>query len=177
LRAAVSREAGATKTFRYDGGGYLDFAPYELRSITSVTSGGVALVAGDGAGAGDYLARPRNKTLEGTWLWLDVRSYLKPYPTNSLYSIVLNERDVVIVGDWGMSAVPADVELACLIAVADLYRNPEQGSNRGAEGFSISEIADNPGSEESLPVWRAPAARAVRPAEGRLAWRAEIRCA
>lgn len=143
--------SASDKTFRYDGDGFLNLAPYEARSITSVTIGGVVLTAGDGAGAGDYLARPRNKTAEGTYTYIDVRAYLKPYPTNSLYSIVLNERDAVVNGTWGCSAVPADVVLACLIAVADLYRNPEQVQNRGSGDFAISELQDNPGSAESLP--------------------------
>jgi hypothetical protein len=64
---------------------------------------------------------------------------------------MLVHRDVVIVGKWGMTAVPADVELACLIAVADMYRNPEQVSSRGSGDFTMSELAVNPGSEESLP--------------------------
>jgi hypothetical protein len=34
-----------SRTFDYDGGGYLDFAPYDLRSITSITLGGSALTA------------------------------------------------------------------------------------------------------------------------------------
>jgi hypothetical protein len=152
-REFVSEGAGSSdKTFRYDGDGFLNLAPYEARSISAVTVGGVALVAGDGAGSGDYLSMPRNKTTEGTYTYLSVRAYLKPYPTNSLYAIVLNERDAVVTGVWGCATVPADVVLACLIAVADLYRNPEQVQTRGSGEFQISELQDNPGSAESLPL-------------------------
>jgi hypothetical protein len=32
-----------------------------------------------------------------------------------------------------------------------MYRNPEQVSSRGSGDFTMSELAVNPGSEESLP--------------------------
>lgn len=142
--------ADVTRTFEYDGSGYLDLAPYDLRSITSVALAGLALTATTGAGDGDYVTLPRNGTAEGTILYLTIRGYYKLGSASWIYSPVLATRDVVIVGKWGMTAVPADVELACLIAVSDLYRNPEQVSSRGSGDFTISELAENPGSEEAL---------------------------
>jgi hypothetical protein len=145
--------AAATRTFEYlpSERGYLDLAPYELRTITSVTLGGETVTATTGLGDGGYVPLPRNKTRELTYTYLTLRGYYAVGSRDAIYSPLLGTRDVVIVGDWGMSAVPADVELACLIAVSDLYRNPEQVSTRGSGDFSITELAQSPGSEESLP--------------------------
>lgn len=142
----------ATRTFEYRGQGFLSLAPYDLRNITSVSLAGQALVASTGVGSGDFYPMPRNAGFDGTYLYLVLKRYLQVYPPNSLYAPTLNERDLVIVGDWGMAAVPADVKLACLIAVADMYRNPEQTATRGTGDFAVSEIQDsNPGSDDSLP--------------------------
>jgi hypothetical protein len=141
-----------SRTFDYDGGGYLDFAPYDLRSpVTSITLGGAALTVSTGVGDGDYQLKPRAGTVDGTYTYLDMRGFYKLGARYTIFSPMLVHRDVVIVGKWGMTAVPADVEVACLIAVADMYRNPEQVSSRGSGDFTMSELAVNPGSEESLP--------------------------
>lgn len=139
-------ETDATKTFEYDGSGYLNLAPYDLRNATSVTLGGQTLTATTGAGDGDYVTMPRNQTAEGTYLYLILRGYFRLGPSHFLYSPVLKTRDVVIVGDWGMTAVPNDIYMACLIAVDDLYRNPEQAQGRGSGEFQIVEEARTPGS-------------------------------
>ena len=142
-----------TRTFEYlpHERGYLDLAPYELRTIDTVTIGGEAVTLSAGAGGGGYVPLPRNQTREGTYTYLTLRGFYSIGSTDAIYAPLLATRDVVIVGDWGMAAVPADVELACLIAVSDLYRNPEQVSTRGSGDFSITELATSPGSDESLP--------------------------
>lgn len=145
-----SPETGATKTFEYDGSGFLNFAPYELRNITSATLGGtsnsVTLTQTTGAGDGDYVPMPRNKTAEGTYLYWITRGYFRLGPSHFIYSPVLKTRDVTITGDWGMTSVPSDIYLACLIAVADMYRNPEQAQSRGAGEFQLVEEPRAPGS-------------------------------
>lgn len=140
------------RTFEYDGSGYLDFEPYDLRSITTITLGGLALVATTGIGDGDYVAMPRNQTVDGTYLYLAARGYYHLGTSHFIFAPITRTRDVVITGKWGMTSVPPDVELACLIATADLYRNPEQVSSRGSGDFQMVEVSDNPGSEDSLPV-------------------------
>lgn len=139
-------ENGATKTFEYDGSGFLNFAPYELRSVTSATLAGQTLTATTGQGDGDYVPMPRNKTAEGTYLYWTTRGYFRLGPSHYIWSPVLKTRDVVITGDWGMPAIPADIELACLIAVDDMYRNPEQAQSRGAGEFQLVEEPRTPGS-------------------------------
>jgi hypothetical protein len=134
------------RTFEYDGSGFLNLAPYDLRSITSVTLAGQTLTATTGAGDGDYVPMPRNKNRWGTYDYLTIRGYFKLGPSHFLSSPILKTRDVVITGKWGMTAVPADVELACLIAVDDHYRNPEQAEQRGSGEFQLVEAPRVPGS-------------------------------
>jgi hypothetical protein len=145
---------GLTRTFEYGGNsaGYLDFSPYDLRNITSITIGGAATTMSTGTGDGDFVPMPRNRTPEGTYTYLTMRDYYRLARVDWINAPIVNTRDVVIVGDWGMVAVPPRVELACLIAAADLYRNPEQGSSRGAGDFQVTELQENPGSDESLPA-------------------------
>jgi hypothetical protein len=143
-------ETAATHTFKYTGDGLINIAPYEIRAITTLTIGGITLVAGTGIGDGDYIPQPRDQSAEDTYLWIDTRAYVYKYPRNGyLLAPLLNQRDVVIVGNFGMAAVPADVEMAALIAVADMYRNPEQAATRGSGDFQISEIQE--GGGDPLP--------------------------
>ena len=55
-----------TRTFEYlpHERGYLDLAPYELRTIDTVTIGGEAVTLSAGAGGGGYVPLPRNQTRE-----------------------------------------------------------------------------------------------------------------
>ena len=138
--------ADLARTFEYDGSGFLNLAPYDLRSITSITLAGQTLTATTGAGDGDYVAMPRNKNRWGTYDYLILRGYFKLGPSHFLSSPILRTRDIVITGKWGMPAVPKEMELACLIAVDDHYRNPEQAEQRGSGEFQLVEAPRTPGS-------------------------------
>ena len=139
------------RTFEYDGSGYLNLAPYDLRSITSITLAGQTLTATTGAGDGDYVPMPRNRNRWGTYDYLIIRGYFKLGPSHFLSSPILRTRDIVITGKWGISytggpSVPDEMVAACLIAVDDRYRNPEQADQRGAGEFQIVEAPRTPGS-------------------------------
>ena len=143
--------ADLARTFEYDGSGFLNLAPYDLRSITSITLGGQMLSATTGAGDGDYVPMPRNKNRWGTYDYLIIRGYFKLGPSHFLSSPILRTRDVVITGKWGISysggpGVPDEMYQACLIGVDDRYRNPEQAAQRGAGEFQIVEEPRVPGS-------------------------------
>src|SRR3712207_1644274 len=58
------KQDGDTKSYAYDGEGYLNLEPYEARAITSVTIESAAVAAGE------WRAMPFEKTEEGTYLWL-----------------------------------------------------------------------------------------------------------
>lgn len=109
----------ATRDFIYDGSGILNLAPYELRTATAIKlysdQPSLQQQTLDGT---QYRLEPIGRTPEGTYLALNT---ILPGRLPSQYAF---EWQVTITGDWGMAAVPADVQLATLIAVDDAYRNP-----------------------------------------------------
>jgi hypothetical protein len=136
--------AGVTKIFDYPGMGHLDFFPFEARAITSVT------VVGEGAGgvstllvsATDYMARPRGKSPEGTYFWLDAPMYTYLYGR----PVARFGWRIDVLGDWGMQAVPEDVAMACKVCVSDSFRNPEGYASRSVMGVIGEEVG--PGAVE-----------------------------
>jgi hypothetical protein len=141
-------ETAVTRKFRYEGSGYISLAPYELRAVTTLTlytdfpqSSWVVLNAQSATVESDYRLEPRNKTLEGTYLWLVLPELgqFSPLVPEPIVSRRPKASEVTLAGDWGCAAVPADVELACLIAVANGYRNPEGFATRSLGGLSFSE--------------------------------------
>lgn len=150
----------ATRVFRYDNGGYLSLAPYDLRSVTTVTlysdlptSSQDVLDPQSDTIESEYRLEPRQGTPEGTYLWM-----VLPNVTRSAWRRA-RVGQVSILGNWGMNETPADVELACLIAVANSYRNPEGFASRslGELSFTEADTAAAVGGAQSLP----PDARAL----------------
>ena len=134
---AIDVGAEVARRYEYDGSGYLSLAPYEARSISAITLDGDALTERATGGALDsdeYLPRPLMQTPEGTYLSLAL-------PESNCGSIV------EVTGLWGIVDVPADVELACLHAVSDGYRNPEGVPSRSiGDGLILGEDSDEGGS-------------------------------
>jgi hypothetical protein len=141
--------------FPYDGGGYLNLAPYELRKP------GTAIVVRYGTDGdspqtleeGDYRLEPRNGDARtGTYLWLRLpRMGRGAFPVSAATPFDL---EVGIRGDWAQAAVPPVVELACVIACANAFRNPEGFESRSLGGFTVTEEdsgAETPGTGLSLP--------------------------
>jgi len=143
----------ATRKFTYSGGGFLSFEPYELRTLTSITmysdlptTNQRVLSGGSSTVQGEYRLHPPNRSPEGTWQWITlpqaafgvaaqgVPSYWNnPYPYGPVGRTAPLDFEVSVLGDWGIGTVPADVELAVLIAVKDAYENPT-GYAAGIEG-------------------------------------------
>lgn len=154
FKPPVSPDADVTRRFRYKGGGYLDLAPYELRSlaVADPVKWGTDTATPITWAAADFRLEPRNGTLDGTYLWLALprlaRSGGYPSVLTSGY-----DREVTIAGRWGMLKVPPDVKRACRIAVANGYRNREGFASRTLGGFTVTEEsggAEGPG--QNLPV-------------------------
>lgn len=107
-------EAGAEHTFEFNQplGSLLSFAPYELRSVTSLrldtdTSWPTTLEAED------FRLWPKPNP-DGTYL--GIRLYpLTLSPITSRWGL---RRELTIDGDWGMTAVPDDVVNWCNVTVA-----------------------------------------------------------
>lgn len=145
-REWLPQATAATRSFSYDGGGFLSLAPYEARTVTAVTlftdqpsASQIGLTAPGGATEGQWRLFPANKTPEGTYLGLDLptigrgRSYIDGeffytggYSFPSAY--FRGTTTVTVAGDWGVATsldgVPSDVQLAVKVAIADAYRNP-----------------------------------------------------
>lgn len=122
-----------TRTFVYEGNGQLDLAPYDLRSVTSLsidveTTSPTALTAGT-----DFFFRPKPNP-DGTYTWLT------GLPARSADS------EVSITGAWGFSSVPADVEDSCIKTVALWLRRDVSAFTTT---FNIAE--DRAERPESLP--------------------------
>lgn len=141
------QETAVERKFAYDGHGYLSLAPYEARTVTQIrrdtdTASPTVLTADE------WRLEPRGGTEQGTYLWVELAL------TGSGAARNFATVEIGVTGDWGMAAdyddVPADAKLACLIAVAAGYRNPEHfaGRDLGALGLSV----EAPGVEGSLPV-------------------------
>jgi hypothetical protein len=128
-------ETAATKTFAYRGRGFLSFAPYDLRNVTAMSFGGAGVTTTPLVQNTDYTLEPRGQTPEGTYLYATIRRDFLPWP-------VFGWPQVVVTGDWGMPAVPADVEQATLIAIADGYRNPEGAASRGLGELAYQEVPE-----------------------------------
>lgn len=154
-------EAGVAKKFRYDGSGFLTLAPYELSAVTSIvlysdlpTSSQRTLAAQSATVEAEYRLEPRNATLEGTYLWLvlpEVGQFgelvVELLPTRRRRA-----HEVTVTGNWGANIVPPDVELACLIAVSDGYRNPEGFAQRGLGEMQFMETTESEPGSRSLPA-------------------------
>jgi hypothetical protein len=96
-REFVDAAAGGERTFYYDGKGWLDLAPYDARSIVTVTVDGQEL----GEAAFDVWPLPARHGVV-THLVLPQRA---------------TRCKVVVDADWGFAEVPAAVERATIIAV------------------------------------------------------------
>lgn len=162
------RSTDVTRRFWYPGVGMVRLAPYDLRTLTSVTmftdlptASQRLLVAGTSTVEGEYRLSPAGQTAEGTYRAIRVGASLcvpSAYPS-------LGGFEVAVRGDWGICAtladVPEDVRLACLIAVKVDYVNPEGFAARAIGELSITEAlepqADLDAGVTSLP----PEARAL----------------
>lgn len=136
------------RLFRYEADGVLSLAPYEARTITSVLVDAKELLSTQ------WKAEPRNGTKQGTFLYLTLR-----LPIPALWKWPIDRftgYEVTVTGLWGIGTVPAAVERACLITVADWYRNPEGMASRGGE-LTFTEVSEVDPAARSLP----PDARAI----------------
>lgn len=162
----------ASRVFLYNGSGFLSLAPYDLRTLTSLvlytdlpTSERRTLIAGTTTVEGEYRLGPSNRTPEGTYQYLDITTLglLSPW-----WHTTLRRRagyEVTVTGNWGIAdtidELPDDVELACLIAVADAYRNPVGYQSETVGGVTINEALAPAGSYDVRAGSLPPEARAL----------------
>jgi hypothetical protein len=149
---------GVSKTFRYDGSGYLNLSPFEIRTVTAVVMGSdlptsqqVSLFVGDANTEAEFRLEPASKTVLGTYLWIALPiASMSRISWASIPGLTQGGRQVKITGDWGAppGLIPADVQRACKIAVGQDFRNPEDYATRVGPGMTIDETvpAEGPGA-------------------------------
>ena len=155
-----------TRTFSYNGSGYMSFAPYDLREVTTVrVKARTSSDWTDWDEDTDYALEPTNRTPEGTYLWMRAPELANPRATPPRNDVGLQWM-VEITGDWGMSEVPADAELACLISIDWRYKNPS-----GAQSVDVGELSQDSyygggGYVPPLPAEAISLLQAIRRFEG-----------
>lgn len=153
---------GVSKTFRYDGNGYLDLSPYEVRTVTAVVMGAdlatgsqVTLSNGDASTEAEYRLEPSARTVLGTYLWLAVpiAAYSR-IPWLSIPGLTQGGRLVKVTGDWGAAPglIPPDVQKACKISVGQDFRNPEDYATRTGPGMTVDESVSPEGPGALAPA-------------------------
>lgn len=144
--------ATSTKSYDYDGDGWLSFAPWEAREIVSVTLDGKLLPLYDPTAPNQetYSPVPKQMTLEGTILGIALPQRERNSPTivgsyGTFYAANGYAGQIDVVAKWGIIGVDADVEIATCICVMDAFRNPEAASTRNLGGYDMVE-ADGGGN-------------------------------
>lgn len=102
--------ADATRTFYYDGSGYLSLAPYDLRTVASITFDVEAGEANTVLTAAEYRLFPLPAP-DGVFQSIRFQAYHAPGGT-------WPQRTIAIRGAWGFAAVPEDVQDAAIKTVA-----------------------------------------------------------
>lgn len=173
---ALSTDAlalGHQRVIDYGGEAIVKTRPYEARAITAVD----ILAAGSGSATPsvlasdiDFVAMPRDKTDDGTYLYITVRDI----GNSSLGELLAGVSDRTpsrgfpnwpggyafrITGDWGMIAPPDDVVEACLVTIDEEWTNPEGYQSRSSGEISATEI---------VPPARAPAVASPFPQRAEL---------
>lgn len=117
---APASSAATARKFRYEGGGYLFFAPYDLQTTTLVRIDTEGAAPTDLTAADDYVLLPLNAP-QGVYTHMEMRN-LGPASQTSARDYTPS-RQITITGTWGFSTVPDDVKLAANITCAWLMRN------------------------------------------------------
>ena len=141
------------KTFWYDGSGFLDLSGTELRfgdTTPTITlyadlpaSQQVVLAGATVSSEADYGWEAQ--THEGTMLQLVLaRADAMTYSTSDYSRNAIDKGvSVKIAADWGAGVIPALARLACNIAAAEMYRNPEAGDARSLGPLQIDADEDD----------------------------------
>jgi hypothetical protein len=174
-RTLAPQEAAVTKRYRYEGGGFLNLEPWELRTVTGMTlysdlptTSQVALTAQSGTVESQWRLEPRQGSRLGTYMYVSLPR-LAPrgigwggqerevlgFTGASTVAGEIAGYEVAITGDWGAPYIPGDVELAVLVAVDNWYQNPAGFQRALMEGVEADQYPQ--ALAEALP----PASRAL----------------
>lgn len=127
--------------------GWIDLAPYDLRSATAVKLYTDQPAASQQTLTVDeYRLRPVGGALGGTYLEI-----ITVEPTASEEQLGFGW-EATVTGNWGMSAVPNDVKLAALEWIKNIAENPGSYASVDAGGFPIVPAIDvSPAGRAGMP--------------------------
>lgn len=149
-RQLVPTEDGMTKRFQYDGDGILDLRGTELRAATAITvysdmpaSQQVVLSAGDVNNEASY--RLYDLRAQGAYLSLLLPRLTVRTLTSSEYALDPLDKpiEIAIAGNWGAGVIPGAVRMACNVAAAEAYGNPEAAAERSVGASNVDQDEDD----------------------------------
>ena len=168
-REFVTTTAGSTaRDFRYNGRGFLNLAPWDLRSVESVVID-VDGVSPDSTtlDADDYRLMPVHKP-DGVYTHLQLRGFeISESSSHARYEPFRVVR--VTSSTWGFASVPKPVERACIITVAWLKRSTGDmmGDEMGIDAPFTGDRLAIPGARQGKRL--TPKQVLTRPERARLA--------
>lgn len=144
--------AQVTRVFRYNGGGVLDLAPYDARSVSQVridtdTTSPTTL------SSDQYRTAPVTCP-DGVYTHLHLLGVNVPVSTVEHYPMY---RVVEVTGVWGFAAVPKNVELAANITIQYILRTTSQFMGDefdGTAGMAGARIAIPGAARDLLSPYR-----------------------
>jgi hypothetical protein len=133
--------ATATRTYRYDGRGWLNID--EASAVTSVTYDGLALVVDI-----DYVVGPdRGPVYDYLELFRGFSSpemgFERNLDTLAIYGRRYRYVPVAVTATFGWPAIPEDVQLATLMTAVNLVENPRLLASAQIERYGITAEARN----------------------------------
>jgi hypothetical protein len=125
--------AGTARKFRYFGGGYMPFAPYDADTVTAVsidTDGDSPLTLTEDE---DFYLLPRESEF-GVYTGMELRGMNPASRTSGVQHRPW--RQVTVTGTWGFASIPTEVATACEMLVAWWYRQQSSipGNDLAGEG-------------------------------------------
>lgn len=151
-REFVTTTSGSTaRVFRYDGRGFLNLAPYDLRSVSSVKLDTLGVSPSTTTlDADDYRLMPLHSP-DGVYSHLQIRGFeVSEQSSSAKWS---QWRDVEVTSStWGFASVPTPVERAAIITAAWMFRHTSQhmGQELGVDAPFTGDRVAVPGVAKRL---------------------------
>lgn len=149
-REILPQVENAARVFDYDGSGFLDLAPYDLRNVDLLklytdrpAASQVTLTSTN------YRLWPTGGARGGTYLGL-----ILPTPAIEEFDYGFGWQ-VTLTGDWGMAAsvaaVPGALKLACKQWVENLIKNPGSFASQSMSGYTVTPEQDFTARRAGMP--------------------------
>jgi hypothetical protein len=126
--------------------GWIDLAPYDLRSATVVKLyTDLPSPSQQTLTADEYRLRPVGGALGGTYLEILTVELTAAEEQPGF------EWEATVTGSWGMAAVPDDVQSACLQWIDNIVKNPGSFSSNAMSGYVVTPEVDFTAARAGMP--------------------------